>query len=49
MMYRKTPGKQFPSLITVFSAPNYIDVYHNKGAIIKYKDKTITIRLVLPP
>lgn len=48
MMYRKTPGKQFPSLITVFSAPNYLDMYRNKGAVIKYKNKTITIRCVAP-
>jgi serine/threonine-protein phosphatase 2B catalytic subunit len=25
----------FPSVITIFSAPNYCDVYKNKGAIIK--------------
>lgn len=43
-MHRKTPTKKFPSIITVFSAPNYLDVYHNKGAIIKYKNKNITIR-----
>lgn len=45
-MHRKTPTKKFPSIITVFSAPNYLDVYHNKGAIIKYKNKNITIRYV---
>ncbi|KAI0788921.1 Metallo-dependent phosphatase [Irpex lacteus] len=39
-----TPSKKFPSIITVFSAPNYLDVYHNKGAVIKYKNKNITIR-----
>lgn len=43
-MYRKTSTKKFPSVITVFSAPNYLDVYHNKGAVIKYKNKNITIR-----
>lgn len=26
---------KFPSVITVFSAPNYCDVYKNKGAVIK--------------
>ncbi|THH01606.1 hypothetical protein EW026_g1105 [Hermanssonia centrifuga] len=25
-------------------APNYLDVYHNKGAVIKFRDKSITIR-----
>ncbi|KZT64671.1 Metallo-dependent phosphatase [Daedalea quercina L-15889] len=43
-MHRKTPTKKFPSLITVFSAPNYLDAYHNRGAIIRYKDKSMTIR-----
>lgn len=43
-MYRKTSTKKFPSLITVFSAPNYLDAYHNRGALIRYKDKSMTIR-----
>ncbi|KAJ8488250.1 hypothetical protein ONZ45_g14019 [Pleurotus djamor] len=43
-MHRKTPTKKFPSVITIFSAPNYLDVYHNRGAIIKYANKNITIR-----
>ena len=33
----------FPSVITVFSAPNYCDVYHNKGAIVKIVDSDLTI------
>lgn len=28
--------KEFPPVLTVFSAPNYCDVYNNKGAIIKF-------------
>jgi len=44
VMYRKTPTKRFPSVITVFSAPNYLDVYHNRGAVLKYANKSITIR-----
>nr|VWO95652.1 Methyltransf_2 domain-containing protein [Ganoderma boninense] len=47
-MHRKTPTKKFPSVITIFSAPNYLDVYHNRGAVIKYKNKNITIRYVPP-
>ena len=47
-MHRKTPAKKFPSVITIFSAPNYLDVYHNRGAVIKYKNKSITIRYVPP-
>jgi len=29
-------GKEFPGVITVFSAPNYCDVYNNKGSVIKF-------------
>ncbi|KAJ7244429.1 Metallo-dependent phosphatase-like protein, partial [Mycena haematopus] len=43
-MHRKTPTKKFPSVITIFSAPNYLDVYHNRGAILKYANKNVTIR-----
>ncbi|KAL5504839.1 hypothetical protein ACEPAH_7502 [Sanghuangporus vaninii] len=43
-MYRKTRAKKFPSVITIFSAPNYCDFYHNRGAVLKYVDKNITIR-----
>lgn len=43
-MHKKTPTKKFPSVITIFSAPNYLDVYHNRGAVIKYANKNITIR-----
>lgn len=30
-MYRKNDATGFPALITIFSAPNYLDVYNNKG------------------
>ena len=42
-MFRKIPTKKFPSVITVFSAPNYLDVYHNQGAVLKYTSKSITV------
>lgn len=35
-MYRWNGTEQFPSVITVFSAPNYCDAYKNKGAVIKF-------------
>lgn len=34
-MYRKSQATGFPSLITIFSAPNYLDVYNNKGNFSK--------------
>ncbi|KAJ7240511.1 Metallo-dependent phosphatase-like protein [Mycena rebaudengoi] len=33
----------FPALMTVFSAPNYLDVYNNKAAIIKYENNIMNI------
>ena len=36
-MYRKNAATGFPSLITIFSAPNYLDVYNNKAAVLKYE------------
>jgi len=30
-MYRKNDVSGFPAVITMFSAPNYLDVYNNKG------------------
>lgn len=35
-MYRKSQTTGFPSLITIFSAPNYLDVYNNKGKEKEY-------------
>ena len=29
-MYKPNPATGFPSVITIFSAPNYLDVYGNK-------------------
>jgi serine/threonine-protein phosphatase 2B catalytic subunit len=34
---------EFPTVITVFSAPNYCDVYNNRGAIIKFENNTLNI------
>lgn len=42
-MYRKTDDN-FPSLITIFSAPNYLDAYNNRAAILRYKDNVLNIR-----
>jgi len=43
-MYKKSPETGFPSLITIFSAPNYLDVYNNKAAVLKYDSSTMNIR-----
>lgn len=33
-----------PRVITIFSAPNYCDVYKNKGAILKFDNELLNIR-----
>jgi serine/threonine-protein phosphatase 2B catalytic subunit len=43
-MYRKSQTTGFPSLITIFSAPNYLDVYGNKAAVLKYENNVMNIR-----
>ena len=43
-MYKKVPSTNFPALFTLFSAPNYLDVYNNKGAILKYDSTTINVK-----
>ncbi|KAL3894066.1 MAG: hypothetical protein SGCHY_005488 [Lobulomycetales sp.] len=43
-MYRKTRTTGFPSVITIFSAPNYLDVYNNKAAVLKYENNVMNIR-----
>lgn len=43
-MYRKTRSTGFPSVITMFSAPNYLDVYNNKAAILKFENNVMNIR-----
>lgn len=43
-MYKKSTTTGFPSVITIFSAPNYLDVYNNKAAVLKYEDNVMNIR-----
>lgn len=43
-LYRQAAKSEFPALITLFSAPNYVDVYNNKGAVMKYDGKVMNIR-----
>ncbi len=34
-MYHWGGAKQFPTVIPIFSAPNYCDFYNNKAAVIR--------------
>ena len=43
-MHRWNGPSDFPVVITIFSAPNYCDVYNNKGAIIKFENNTLNIQ-----
>merc|ERR1712137_143412 len=42
-MHTLNPATNFPAVITIFSAPNYCDVYNNKGALLKFVDNTLNI------
>eukprot|EP00927_Polykrikos_kofoidii_P016699 TRINITY_DN17568_c0_g2_i2.p1 TRINITY_DN17568_c0_g2~~TRINITY_DN17568_c0_g2_i2.p1 ORF type:complete len:542 (-),score=95.39 TRINITY_DN17568_c0_g2_i2:32-1657(-) len=42
-MHKTNPATGFPSVITIFSAPNYCDCYENKGAILKFDNSTLNI------
>jgi len=42
-MHKTNQATGFPSVITIFSAPNYCDVYNNKGAILKFDNSTLNI------
>ena len=39
--------KEFPTVITIFSAPNYCDYYQNKGAILKFNVLTFLHRTTI--
>jgi len=42
-MHKGNTNTGFPSVITIFSAPNYCDVFANKGAILKFNNSTLNI------
>jgi serine/threonine-protein phosphatase 2B catalytic subunit len=42
-LYKKS-STQFPSVICIFSAPNYCDSYDNKAAIIRFQNNLMNIR-----
>jgi serine/threonine-protein phosphatase 2B catalytic subunit len=37
-IHKANKSTGFPSLITIFSAPNYLDAYKNKAAVLAYTD-----------
>eukprot|EP00055_Hartaetosiga_balthica_P003161 m.6717 g.6717 ORF g.6717 m.6717 type:complete len:474 (-) comp2642_c0_seq1:137-1558(-) len=43
-MYKANAETGFPAVITLFSAPNYCDVYNNKGAIMIYSNNSMNIK-----
>ncbi|EDQ85139.1 uncharacterized protein MONBRDRAFT_29480 [Monosiga brevicollis MX1] len=43
-MYKPNPSTGFPSVITLFSAPNYLDVYGNKAAVMIYANNSMNIK-----
>lgn len=42
--YRKSNTTDFPSVLTIFSAPNYLDAYGNKAAVLRYEKNVLNIR-----
>lgn len=43
-MPHSTKTTKFPPVITIFSAPNYLDIYNNKAAVLKYENNVMNIR-----
>jgi serine/threonine-protein phosphatase 2B catalytic subunit len=44
-MNNSNKSSEFPSMISIFSAPNYCDVYKNKAAIVQYTGKQFDVKL----
>ncbi|GAM24058.1 hypothetical protein SAMD00019534_072330 [Acytostelium subglobosum LB1] len=43
-MHLQNDATGFPAVITLFSAPNYLDAYNNKGAVLRYENNVMNIR-----
>jgi serine/threonine-protein phosphatase 2B catalytic subunit len=43
-MHKRNDRTGFPAVITLFSAPNYLDMHGNKGAILRYENNVFNIR-----
>merc|ERR1719247_2725160 len=42
-MHRANERSGFPTVITIFSAPNYCDAYNNKAAVLQFENNTLNI------
>lgn len=42
-VHETNPRTGFPSMITVFSAPNYCDTYGNQGAVLQLNNSTLNV------
>lgn len=43
-LYKAGATTKFPTVICIFSAPNYCDVYGNKAAVIRFQNNLMNIR-----
>ena len=43
-LHQWSGAEEFPSVITIFSAPNYCDVYNNKAAVLRFENNSIKIQ-----
>jgi serine/threonine-protein phosphatase 2B catalytic subunit len=43
-MYRNTPNKEIPSVTTLFSAPNYLNVHRNMAAMLKGEQRKFSLK-----
>jgi serine/threonine-protein phosphatase 2B catalytic subunit len=43
-MHRWKGLKEFPTVITIFSAANYCDSYNNKGGVVKFENNSLNIQ-----
>jgi len=43
-MHKWKGNKEFPPVITIFSAANYCDSYNNKGAVIMFENNSLNVQ-----
>jgi len=42
--HKTNPKSSMPSVITIFSAPNYCDAYGNRGAVLRLENNTLNLK-----